>query len=68
MRIHKKAPKPTTGKFRVTANSKGVEFNIDHQGFTLYVEPEGTKYQTLQRYKWYARQLRIALKRLKGSK
>lgn len=64
----KKTPKPTTRKFRVTASSKGVEFSIDHQGFTLYVEPEGTKAQTLKRYKWYARQLSIALKRLKESK
>lgn len=57
----------TTGKFKVTVNRKGyrkgVSFSIDQQTFQLQIEDDPEQPQ-MERFKWYARQLRVALKRL----
>lgn len=53
--------------FKIVANSKGVKFSIDQQTFTLHIEHD-LEMTRLQRNKWYARQLRIALKRLQQGK
>ncbi len=60
-------PKPlTTGKFKVYATKNYVHFTIDHQGFGLRVDhaDDALSAEKLKRNRWYARQLRVALKRL----
>ena len=60
-------PQPLTkGKFEVYATKNYVHFTIDHQGFNLRVEhdDDALSAEKLKRNRWYARQLRAALKRL----
>jgi hypothetical protein len=61
--------KKAVGRFRVTASEQGVCFHIDHQSFNVSTsaDEKETKKEKLRINKWYAKQLRIALKRLKGS-
>jgi len=54
-------------KFRVAVRRDGVRFSIDHQAFYLRVDDDDET-PMMERYRWYARQLRVALKRLAGSK
>ncbi len=69
--FRKTAPKKkTVGSFKVTASDQGVLLSIDHQSFNISTsadEKDGKK-EKLRINKWYAKQLRIALKRLKDSK
>lgn len=68
--MRKRDKKPVVGRFRVIASDQGVCFYIDHQGFNIITSAEEhkTKKNKLKINKWYAKQLRKALKRLKGSK
>lgn len=60
----------TVGSFKVTASDKGVAFSIDHQSFNVLtsIDEKDSKKEKLKINKWYAKQLRIAFKRLKSSK
>jgi hypothetical protein len=63
-----KIDKTKSSKFKVTVSkNRGVKFSIDHQTFTLEVldDPEQPK---MERYRWFAKQLRVALKRLANGK
>lgn len=62
--------KKPLGSFKVTASAEGVCFYIDHQGFNIITSADEmrTKKGKLKINKWYAKQLRIALKRLTGNK
>lgn len=57
----------STGKLKVAVCKdgyrKGVSFSIDHQTFQLHIEDDPEQPQ-MERYTWYAKQLRVALKRL----
>lgn len=52
--------------FKVMVRPDGVRFSIDHQTFTLHVEHDPGQ-PKIGRYRWYARALRTALKRLAAS-
>ncbi len=62
--------KKSVGSFKVIASDKGVCFSIDHQSFNILtsVDEKDSKKEKLRINKWYAKQLRIAFKRLKDSK
>lgn len=49
--------------FIVVATSQDVKFSIDHQTFTVLIEHDAERTR-LERNRWFARQLRTALKRL----
>ena len=59
--------RPAGKRWSVVVTERGVHFNIDHQGFMLvdnYDPDDGWTKNAY--YKWYAKQLTIAFKRLLG--
>lgn len=52
-------------KIKVTATKRGVRFAIDQQSFDLKMpENDPSEMSAIAYHRWYARQLRIALRRL----